>query len=811
VSIRDDILAHLKSRKYSPVKMRGLARFFDIQEDEYGEFRSLIREMLAEGEIVEGAGGKLLAPRPEAKGPPGSFTGRLRLSPKGFGFITPDDPSMGDDVFVPPGDSMDAITGDRVLAVRVRRGYARPGQLNYVARVVQVLERGQKRFVGTYRLHGRNGSIKPDGGILLTEEIPVSDASAAGARPNDKVVFELLTYPALNQRAEAVIVEVLGPRGAPGVDTLAVIRQFDLPDEFPEAVLDEARTAADRFTDAEIARRTDLRDLTIVTIDPEDARDYDDAISIEPLEGDLMRLGVHIADVSFFVRPGSALDNEAAKRGTSVYLPTLVLPMLPELLSNGICSLQEGKDRLTQSVFIDLDATAKVRRVAFANAVIRNRKRLTYEQVNEVLEKGRRDLVEPEVAALLDRMDTLARRILERRRRAGYLELELPAVDLEFNDNGEVVDAHPEDTSFSHKIIEMFMVEANEAVARHLAKHRVPFIRRVHAEPEGDRLETMHRFLKSCGYSIKNPRSRHELQQLLEQTRQSPASYPVHIAVLRSMMRAEYAVSDEGHWALASDCYSHFTSPIRRYPDLTVHRALAEVEGWDGDGQGEAGRGRRGGRRSKAAADTEAALQETAARGSQTERRAEAAERELTKVKVLTLLEKHIGETFDGVVAATADYGLFVEMPKYLVEGLLHTRDLRDDSYELDRRSFALKGRRHGRTIRVGDAIRVTIASVDIPRRELNLVPAPDSDLARPSAKASTKAADRKAARAARRNSAATDGRGDGQGKKHSGRGGTPSGGKGAGKPPRDRGSSPSRGKRRPGGKPRGKGGRRRR
>ncbi|MBN2582242.1 MAG: ribonuclease R [Planctomycetes bacterium] len=741
MTIRDDILAHLKSRRYAPVKTRGLARFFDVQEDEYAEFRSLIKEMIAEGDIVEGSGGKLLPPKPEAEAPAGSFTGRLHLSPKGFGFIAPDDPKMSDDVFVPPGDTLDAITGDQVLAVRVRRKFAKPGQLDYVARVIKVVARGQKRFVGTYRVRGKTGAIKPDGGVLLTEEIPVADASSSGARPNDKVVFELLTYPAMNQRAEAVIVEVLGPRGAPGVDTLAVIRQFDLPDEFPEAVLNEARAAADRFTDEEIARRTDLRGLLVVTIDPEDARDYDDAISIEPLDGDLMRLGVHIADVSFFVRPGSPLDTEAATRGTSVYLPTMVLPMLPELLSNGICSLQEGKDRLVKSAFIDLDAAAKVRRVSFANGVIRNRKRLTYEQVNEVLEKGRRDLVEPEVLTLLENMDKLARRILDRRRRWGYLELELPAVDLEFDENGSVVDAHPEDDSFSHKIIEMFMVEANEAVARHLAKRGAPFIRRAHAEPEGDRLETMHRFLKSCGYNIKNPRSRQELQRLLEETRQSTAAYPVHVAVLRSMMRAEYAVSDEGHWALASECYSHFTSPIRRYPDLTVHRTLADVEGWTDSRTGE--RPARRGRRAKATVDGEAALKETASRCSQTERRAEAAERELTKVKVLTLLEKHVGEVFDGVVSATADYGLFIEMPKYLVEGLLHTRDLLNDSYELDRRSFALKGRRHGQVIRVGDPIRVTIASVDIPRRELNLAPAPDTDLAKAGAKTAGRGADK--------------------------------------------------------------------
>jgi ribonuclease R len=560
--------------------------------------------------------------------------------------------------------------------------------------------------------------IKPDGG-MLHDDIPVSDATSSGAKPNDKVVFELLTYPAQGQQAEAVITEVLGARGEPGVDTLAVIRQFDLPDDFPEQVTEAARQAADRFTEDEIERRTDLRDLLTITIDPESARDYDDAISIEQLDGGVTRLGVHIADVSFFVRPGDTLDTEGYKRGTSTYLPTLVIPMLPELLSNGVCSLQEGKDRLTKSVFIHLDHNAKIVKTEFANAVIRNKKRLTYEQVNQVLDQGRFDVVEPPVLQLLQEMNALARRLLHRRRRAGYLELDLPGVDLVFDDKLQVVDAHPEDTSFSHKIIEMFMVEANEAVARYLRKRKVPCIRRIHEAPDEDKLDTMARFLRSCGHPIKSPRKRSEIQGLLKTTRNNPEAYPVHMAVLRSMMQAKYAVSDEEHWALASDCYCHFTSPIRRYPDLVVHRQLAQTEGWD----------REGGDKKVPVTDT---LKEAALHCSRTERRSEAAERELTKVKVLTLLEKYVGEEFSGVVAAVQEYGLFVEMPKYMIEGLLHVRDLRDDEYRFDKNTYTLIGERSGRKIRIGDTIHVVIAAVDIPRRELDLAPAEGSAFTEP-------------------------------------------------------------------------------
>lgn len=736
MATRDNILAHIRGAGYRPLKTRGLARFFDIREEDYPQFRRLLNEMVAGGEIVLGSGRRLMAPPPKKKRPEGTFSGIFRLHPKGFGFIKPDDAEMTDDVFVAPGDTLDAITGDHVLARRVKRRYKKAGQLSYTGRIIEILDRGQTRFVGTYRKRGKVGTIKPDGG-LLHDDIPVGDAASSGAKPNDKVVFELLKYPARNQRAEAVIVEVLGARGEPGVDTLAVMRQYDLPDAFPDEVLDAARRAADRFTDEELARRTDLRDVLTITIDPETARDYDDAISIERLPGGIVRLGVHIADVSFFVRPGEALDTEAYQRGTSTYLPTLVVPMLPELLSNGMCSLQEGKDRLAKSVFIHFDRDAKIVKTEFANAVIRNRKRLTYEQVNQVLDEGQHDIVESDVLALLQEMNALARRILSRRRRAGYLELDLPGVELVFDDRLQVIDAHPEDTSFSHKVIEMFMVEANEAVARHLRKRRTPIVRRIHEPPSEEKLDATAKFLRSCGLQLKEPGNRNELQQLLKQATNAPEAYPVHMAVLRSMMQAKYAVSDEGHWALASDCYCHFTSPIRRYPDLSVHRALAATEGWDDDpavSAAKGGRKKSGGKRGATAA-----LEDVAAHCSQTERRAEAAERELTKVKVLTLLEKHVGEEFTGIVAAVQEYGLFVEIPKYMIEGLVHVRDLRDDSYEFDSHNYCLFGRKLGRKVRVGDTIRVIIASVDIPRRELDLSPAPGTAFAEVPTKARAK------------------------------------------------------------------------
>lgn len=730
---RDEILTLIRQSGNKPQKTRSLARFFDIEEEDYDQFRSLIKEMLREGELVEARGKLMAAPPAEGRAARAADTvdGTFRLSPRGFGFIEPSSAELTDDFFVPPGDRLDAITGDLVRARLIRRhGPRKPGHQPYTARIIEVLERGQARFVGTYRVRQGRHSIKPDGGLLLIEEIDVRDAPSSGAKPNDKVVFELLTYPAMNRPAEAVIIEVLGPRGAPGVDTLTVIRQFDIPDEFPPQVVDAARQATERFTEQEIASRTDLRHLLTVTIDPEGSRDYDDAVSIEHLGGDIVRLGVHIADVSFFVRPEEPLDGEAFKRGTSTYFPTMVIPMLPEILSNGICSLQEGQERLAKSVFIDLDREARVLKSSFANSVITNKKRLTYQQVTQILEEGQTHLAPVEVVQLLNEMNALARRILQRRRRAGYLELDLPEVELVFDDNNQVVDAHPEDTSFSHKIIEMFMVEANEAVARHLAGKQLPFLRRQHEAPSEDKLEQLAGFLRSSGITRENPRDRQKLQALLKQSKNTPAAYPVHVAVLRSMMQAQYAVSDEGHWALASDCYCHFTSPIRRYPDLAVHRVLAAIEGWDGPSSGAK---QRGGRRKQSADErlkNENQARETAAHCNRTERRSEAAERELTKIKVLTLLEKHIGEEFTGVISGVQNFGIFVEISKYAIEGMVHIEDLRDDVYEFHEESFSLVGRKECRRVRIGDTVRVVIEAIDIPRRELKLIPSPQSAFA---------------------------------------------------------------------------------
>jgi ribonuclease R len=420
--------------------------------------------------------------------------------------------------------------------------------------------------------------------------------------------------------------------------------------------------------------------------------------------------------------------------------------MLPEILSNGVCSLQEGRTRLTKSAFIRFDTEGHPIEVDLANSYIRSAKRLTYEQASAVLE-GKTGGIEPHIVALLQSMDRLARILLKRRRSQGYLELDLPEVALEFNDDGKVVAAHPEDRSFSHKIIEMFMVEANEAVARELDGAGVPCLRRIHPEPDAEAAEDLMHFARSVGYTLQDPHDRMELQRLLNAVRGKPEAYGVHLAVLRSLKRAEYSLKREGHFALASEAYCHFTSPIRRYPDLTIHRLFDALV---------TGKITTRGGRHKVKPETEEAkkpLGELAVHCSKTERRAEAAERELTKVKLLEFLEGRVGDTFVGIITGVQSFGVFVENSEFLVDGLVHISSLRDDIYRFDKRHWCLVGSRTGRVLRVGSPLEVRIAGVNLPRRQLDLEPVEKPREARPGdlAAKAPKESQRKAERAARR------------------------------------------------------------
>ncbi len=498
---------------------------------------------------------------------------------------------------------------------------------------------------------------------------------------------------------------MLGPHGTPGVDTLSVIRAFGLPDAFPDDALEEARQAADSFREDDLSGRSDFTHDLVVTIDPVDARDFDDAVglTLDPKTGH-WELAVHIADVGHFAPHGGALDREARNRATSVYLPQRVLPMFPELVSNHLASLQPNRVRYVKSAFLSFTPEGQKTAVRFANGAIRSRRRLTYEQVMHLLDHGNQGeaAVEPEVYDLLRRMRDLAMLLRNRRRRRGALELDMPEVQLEYDEQGRVTGGHFQVHDVSHQIIEEFMLAANEAVAEHLDRLGVAFLRRVHPAPDPFRLSAFADFARSLGYKMPTDFDRFALQRILEQSADQPERHAVHYALLRSLKQAVYAPQDEGHYALASDDYCHFTSPIRRYPDLTVHRQL---DRWL--------------RKGRPGADL-AELVGLGEHCSKMERRAEMAERELVKLKLLTYLSDRLGMQMEAIITGVADYGFWAQAETLPVEGRVHVSTLPDDYYYFEEETHSLIGRRSGGRFRLGDRVQVTVVRVDLQRRQLD-------------------------------------------------------------------------------------------
>jgi ribonuclease R len=720
------ILSHLKSERYRPQRVRGLAKELDLHgEETYHAFRDALRDLMHEGRVVLGAGGTVMLPtQTQARD---EFTGTYRHNRRGFGFVVPTDVGSHEDLYIPEGQNGGAITGDIVRAKIMSRGQ-RDGKTIYSGRILEIIERTQKRFVGTLTRTGHEWTVIPDGNAF-TEPIRTPDAASRHIKPGTKVVVEITAYPDYSTTAQGVITEVLGQAGEKDVDLKATIVMFNLPEKFPEEVLEQARAAVDDFDpEAEREHRLDLTGEMICTIDPDDAKDYDDAISLKQLDSGDWELGVHIADVSWFVEDDTAMDQEARDRGNSVYFPGFVIPMLPEILSNGVCSLQDGVPRLCKSAFITYDEQAKPIATRFANTVIKSAKRLRYREAQAILDgaaaiphpTGAKSLADYPAAVidLLHDMNALARRLQKRRHDQGQIVLDLPEVDLVLDEEGKIVDAVPEDQSFTHTLIEMFMVEANEAVARLLDSQGVPLMRRTHPAPEVQGSERLRQFVTVAGFRLPKELDRKAIQALLASVAGKPESHAISLAVLKSLTRAEYSPEPIGHYALASEQYCHFTSPIRRYADLTIHRLL--------DAYFAAGGGANRGGRKKAKIDPDTVpsyddLMQLGKHLSFTERRGDDAERELRQVKILDLLQKRIGEEFGGVVTGITNFGIFVQIQTFLIDGLIRYEDLMDDWWDVDERSGQIRGQRTGQVIRIGDIVKVIVVRVDMARRELNL------------------------------------------------------------------------------------------
>ena len=732
------IIAHVTDRRYEPRTVRQLALDLGVNLDDLENFRKAVDDLLDDGQVVLSPDDAVALP------PPGKeMVGIFRQNPRGFGFLVPDAPTEHGDLFIPPHAARDAVTGDRVRAkVSHDRSRARDGRSPYIGRIVEILQRAERHYVGT--LHQRAGKffVTVDG-KTIHDPILIRDPHAKNANPGDKVVIEIIEYPGgKTEFGEGVITEKLGEAGEPDVETVAVIRAYGLAEAFEDDVTNEARMAAQSFDDdGEIPPdREDLTQTFVCTIDPPDARDFDDAISItqfdEPQNNDAVwELGVHIADVSNFVKHESALDTEARSRGNSTYLPRRVIPMLPELLSNGVCSLQEGVHRFAKSCFIRYDAKANVVGERFAKTVIRSAKRLTYLEAQALIEGDLREAIkhartEPkyprELTKKLKLMNALATDIRQRRLSDGMIVLGLPEVDLVFDDSGRVIDALPEDDAFTHTVIEMFMVEANEAAARLFDRLHIPMIRRVHPDPESHDLTQLRSFARVAGFNIPMNPSRKELQTLLDAVRDKPAQHAVHLAVLKTLSKAEYSPMRVGHFALASEHYTHFTSPIRRYPDLIVHRGLDAY--LDRTDNGKAKKPKK--QISRAMLDSggipdEPALHELGRHCSDTEVNSTAAERELRHYLVLELLQDHLGDDFAGTVTGVTGRGIYLQIDKYLADGFVPLADLpgpSDEHWKLNPNTGALVAQRSGKTLSIGDRFTVRIASVDLVRRSMELV-----------------------------------------------------------------------------------------
>ena len=700
---KQQILQLISHKDYKPIKISLIQDALNIPASEVTEFKQAINDLKKNGKITVGIRSVVSLPQIS-----GRVTGRFQMTRRGFGFVIPTDEKTDGDLFIPPESIKDAMNGDTVIAQVVRKS-VRDGKMRYTGAVLEIVERKQSIYTGTLKLVKKKWVVTPDGRDF-TSEVLVDDVGAKGGRDGDKVAFEISEYPTGNYPARGVITQILGRAGKYDAELLAVITANGLPQGYPERCLEQAREVAHHYSPDSDPNRDDITDEMIITIDPEDARDFDDAISLKRTSHGGWILGVHIADVSTFIPMDSKLDLEAKERGNSIYLPGKVIPMLPEILSNGICSLQPDQKRFAKTVYITYDSDGNVTGREFANSLILSKCRLTYEQANDII-GGKAEGYDGAVVALLMDMETLAQVIEERRKKQGMIHLDLPETQLIYDNEGNVVDAEPVDTSYPHTIIEMFMVEANEAVASLLDRFNVPFIRRIHPDPDTFGMKTLQKFVKICGMKVPRKMDRFAIQHLLSVVKDTKFEFPINNYVLRTFEKARYSPLNIGHFALSSRHYCHFTSPIRRYADLTVHRLLqVYLEG----------------RLNKIGLEEvlpELTLNEISKNISFTEDRAAKSERDLRKLLLLQMLSKRIGDEMDTFVSGLTNSCVFVQCKKFGIEGLIELPELGSDEWRYNEKSQAIVGRHSGKAIRLGDSMKVRIVSVNPPARTLSLAP----------------------------------------------------------------------------------------
>jgi ribonuclease R len=702
-TLQQRILDFVYHPNYRPVKAKGILVGLELPTEDYPAVRMAVKRLVASGQLAYAANHLVISPQMMA-GEPKLIRGTFRQAAAGFGFVRPLPSGLlgpTEDIFIPAPMTGSAMEGDQVnVRVRASRRGGTEGE------VVEVLQRARRQFAGTFGLQNNKAVVWLDT-VSFSNPVLVGDVRGLPVAADDKVIVELVRFPEGVIPGEGVILEVLGSSKNPAVDTIAVMRQFGLQENFPDEVIQAAREQADKFEEGQIP--TDRRDLTkmvTLTIDPYDARDFDDAISLSRNEKGNWELYVHIADVSHFVPIGSPLDEEAKQRATSVYLPDRVIPMLPEIISNHLASLQPDRVRLTKTVLMEMDESGLILHQEVFNSAILNQQRLNYEQVDQYLADAEpwRERLKPEVWQMLRDMHTLAMTLRRNRRADGSIELHLPEIKVDLDKAGKVKGARSVEHTESHQIIEEFMLAANQAVATWLDDLEIPFLRRVHAPPERRKIQKLIEFVRELGIKAENLASRFEIQKVIDLVRGQSTEHAVNYAILKSMSKAIYQPELEVHYALNFKHYCHFTSPIRRYPDLQVHRTINRLLA----GQ-------------KTPGDPLPVLITLGHHCSDQEQNAEWAERTVTKIKLLHFLAKKIGETMPAVISGVVPDGFYVRGTKFPAEGFVPITSLPQDRYRFERHGHVIEGFRSGNRFRMGDALTVKIEKVDLPRRELLL------------------------------------------------------------------------------------------
>ena len=700
MGLKEVILNFMKEEAYKPMEIPEIAKIFNINKNEYKSFKKAIKTMEKEGLLARDESDKLgLAQRM------GVITGKIEIHDRGFGFLIPDIEGIKD-LFIAKTNLMGAMNGDRVVAKIIKEG--RNGKRTEGI-IINIVERVNKNIVGIYEDNKSFGFVLPED-KRIQNDIFISKKDRNGAKKGQIVMVEITRWPdGKRKNPEGKVVEILGRPGDKGIDIDIIIRKYNLPEDFPPSVLNSALDIEDFITEDEIKGRLDLRNVKMVTIDGEDAKDLDDAVSIERLENGNFKLGVHIADVTHYVKERSVIDKEAFKRATSVYLIDRVIPMLPKKLSNGICSLNPKVDRLTLSCIMEVNRQGKVVNHTIAQSVIKTNERMTYTDVTKILRDNDVELIE-RYKDLVDDfkvMEELCKILRKKRLDRGTIDFDFEECKIILDEKGKPIDIKPYERAIANRMIEEFMLLANETVAEHMEKLKVPFVYRIHENPDAEKLEKFKAFIYNLGYNDitwgeeVNPKA---LQRVLDKFKGENEETIISTLLLRSMMQARYSPECAGHFGLAADYYCHFTSPIRRYPDLQIHRIIKEYLNKELTEN-----------RSKKLVSI---VDSAAKQSSEMERVAQEAEREVDDLKKAEYMKDRIGEIFEGMISSVTGFGAFVELPN-TIEGLVHITSFRDDYYIYDEDRLILIGERNKKIYRLGDKLKVLCSKVDILSREI--------------------------------------------------------------------------------------------